>query len=195
MVKKDIPSWTRWLHIYLSMFSFAALFFFSVTGITLNHPDWIKGGQEAERFSGKVNSEWVAAGDSTPVAKLEIVEYFRNIYSIKARLTDFRTEETECSLSFKGPGFVADAFIDRGTGSYELTITSAGYLAIINDIHKGRDTGTAWAVIIDISAILMIVVSLTGFLMIFFIKKKKADGLLIALLGTVIFIVLYFVFV
>ena len=29
----------RWLHIYLSMFGLAAVLFFSVTGITLNHPN------------------------------------------------------------------------------------------------------------------------------------------------------------
>ena len=30
----------RWLHVYLSMISLAVVLFFSVTGITLNHPDW-----------------------------------------------------------------------------------------------------------------------------------------------------------
>ena len=34
----------RWLHIYLSMFGLAALLFFAVTGVTLNHPDWVFGG-------------------------------------------------------------------------------------------------------------------------------------------------------
>jgi hypothetical protein len=28
---------SRWLHIYLSMASFGILFFFAVTGLTLNH--------------------------------------------------------------------------------------------------------------------------------------------------------------
>ena len=36
-----------WLHIYVSMFGLAAVLFFSVTGITLNHPDWFFG--DAER--------------------------------------------------------------------------------------------------------------------------------------------------
>ncbi len=29
----------RWLHIYVSLFGLAAVLFFSVTGLTLNHPD------------------------------------------------------------------------------------------------------------------------------------------------------------
>src|SRR5689334_23093059 len=36
----------RWTHIYLSMFSMAALLFFSATGITLNHPSWFFGARE-----------------------------------------------------------------------------------------------------------------------------------------------------
>ncbi|RZK83430.1 MAG: peptidase, partial [Pedobacter sp.] len=34
--KKDIAKVSRWLHIYLSMVSFAIVLFFSVTGLTLN---------------------------------------------------------------------------------------------------------------------------------------------------------------
>src|SRR2546423_13238103 len=37
----------RWTHIYFSMFGLAALLFFSVTGITVNHPDWFYGGGAA----------------------------------------------------------------------------------------------------------------------------------------------------
>ena len=39
----------RWLHIYLSMFGLAVVLFFSVTGITLNHPDWFFGGAQSSR--------------------------------------------------------------------------------------------------------------------------------------------------
>ena len=38
--KRGFAFWSRWLHIYTSMFGLAAILFFSVTGLTLNHPDW-----------------------------------------------------------------------------------------------------------------------------------------------------------
>ena len=41
--------WFRWVHIYVSMLSFAALFFFAVTGITLNHPSWLGAGEQTLR--------------------------------------------------------------------------------------------------------------------------------------------------
>lgn len=68
----------------------------------------------------------------------------------------------QCEVSFKGPGYSADAFIDRATGKYELTENRMGLVAILNDLHKGRDSGKPWAVVIDISAILLTLVSLTG---------------------------------
>ena len=44
------PRSSRWLHVYLSMFSFAVLMFFAVTGLTLNHANWFDG-QERTRNS------------------------------------------------------------------------------------------------------------------------------------------------
>ena len=50
----------RWLHIYLSMFGLAAVLFFSVTGITLNHPDWVFGQVERKREAeGQVDVKWI----------------------------------------------------------------------------------------------------------------------------------------
>lgn len=137
----------------------------------------------------------MSGNDTTSVARLEIVEHFRDKHKIKARLTDFRVDDYECSVSFNGPGYTADGFIDRSTGSYDLTVTTAGYIAVLNDLHKGRDTGSKWAVIIDISAILMVLVSLTGFMMIFFITRRKSKGLWVAALGTVTLVLLYLIFV
>jgi hypothetical protein len=176
------------------MLSFAALLFFSITGITLNHTDWIEGKEKVEQVEGDLDAGWVKGGLAT-VEELKVVEYLRNNYAIRAPLSDFTTEETECSFSFKGPGFNADGFIDRTNGHYDLTITRYGLIAIINDLHKGRDSGKAWAWLIDVSAVLMILVSITGFLMLFLMKKKIASGLIISVLGTIAMVVVYYIFV
>ena len=39
--------------------------------------------------------------------------------------------------------------------------------------HKGRDTGKAWPGVIDVSAALMTLVSLTGFTLIFFLNRDR----------------------
>jgi uncharacterized protein len=192
MIKREIAAWVRWLHIYLSMFSFATLLFFAVTGITLNHTSWIEGQQRVEQVDGQLTLAWVAR--SATIDKLEIVEYLRNTHGIKASVTDFLIDDAECSVSFKGPGYAADAFVDRTTGSYALTVTKSGVVAIMNDLHKGRDTGSTWAWLIDISAVLMILVSLSGFIMIFFLKSKRLSGLLLTTVGTIVIILIYYLF-
>ena len=52
--------------------------------------------------------------------------------------------DTDCSVALKSPGYAADVFIDRATGRYELTEAKMGFVAVLNDLHKGRDSGAAW---------------------------------------------------
>jgi hypothetical protein len=192
----------RWLHIYLSMISLAVVLFFSVTGITLNHPDWFGSAAESSREAqGEIRRAWLhvpgpaAAEPSSDadrqVSKLEIVEHLRNTHAIHGALADFRVDDGECVVSFKGPGYNADAFIDRETGQYRLTETYHGFIAVINDLHKGRDTGRVWSVVIDVSAVLMTVISLTGLILLFYLKLRRIPGVIVALIGTVIAFVLY----
>jgi len=195
----------RWLHIYLSMFSLAVVLFFSVTGITLNHPDWFfsaaEGHAEAE---GQINPKWLhlpaaAAGPEVDdqaaraqhVAKLEVVEHLRSIHKLRGALADFRVDENECLVAFKGPGYSADAFIDRESGQYRLTESYHGFIAVLNDLHKGRDTGRVWSVFIDVSAVLMTAISLTGLVLLFYLKLRRVSGVIVALVGTAVVVVLF----
>jgi hypothetical protein len=176
----------------------AALLFFALTGITLNHPAWFFGGSERTvQVQGQLKPEWLnlpvpppdAEGrqdSANSVAKLDVVEYLRKTHGIRGALAEFRADERECMVTFKGPGYAADAFIERASGHYDLTETAHGFVAIINDLHKGRDTGKVWSVLIDVSAVLMTIVSLTGLVLLFYIKRRRRSGLLIALVGTIV---------
>ncbi|MEY2879582.1 MAG: hypothetical protein RLZZ15_1962 [Verrucomicrobiota bacterium] len=182
--KRRSASLFRWLHIYLSMVSFGILFFFAVTGLTLNHPDWLFGTNTvATQQRGTLEKIWVAPGPAEKIARLEIVEHLRRAGGVKGFLGEFRVEEAQCVVAFKGPGYAADATIDRATGAYELTETRHGWVAVINDLHKGRDTGAGWSLIVDLSAALMIVVSLTGMVLIYFVKRRFVSGLITAAVG------------
>ena len=191
----------RWLHIYLSMFGLATVLFFGATGLTLNHPAWFFGEAERSiRSEGTIRPEWLhvepppAAPSSSAVegdparevAKLEIVEHLRAAHAIKGALAEFRVDEYECLVSFKGPGYAADAFIDRASGRYDVTETLHGFIAVINDLHKGRDTGPAWSVVIDASAVLMVVIALTGLVLLFYLKMRRMPGLIVGLIGTAV---------
>lgn len=190
-LKRKFAEASRWLHIYVSMISFAIVLFFSVTGITLNHPDYFAGEMKETHEKGQMNTAWVAVTDTVKIAKLEMVELLRKQYGIKAPVTEFRIEEQQCAISFRGPGYAADAFVSREDGSYEITLLKAGAIGILNDLHKGRDSGTKWAILIDVSAVLMIVISLTGIILLLYIKRKRISGIAWALIGVVLSFLVY----
>ena len=96
------------------------------------------------------------------------------LFKLQGAVNDFRIEDNELSISFKGPGYAADVLVDRATGRYELTETRMGWIAVLNDLHKGRDAGKGWARLIDVSAVLMTVVSITGTPANFLFAKETA---------------------
>lgn len=192
-MKRAFAEWSRWLHIYLSMFSFVIVLFFSVTGLTLNHLDWFPEKEVLQEADGRINVAWVNAVDTAQVKKLEIVEFLRASYHVKGQLNDFRIDETECSISFQGPGYTADVFVNRAKGTFHLSERSLGVVAWANDLHKGRDAGQGWKWVIDFSAIFMTVISLSGLILLLFIKKKRASGLLWLVLGIGAIALFYFI--
>jgi hypothetical protein len=190
--KRRAASVSRWLHVYLSMVSFVIVLFFAVTGLTLNHAEWFGGKEQVKKFTGHVQLKWVKVKDTAAIAKLEIVELLKHSHHIKGDVSDFIIDDNQCTVSFKGPGYSADAFINRDNGEYKLTETSLGLIAVMNDLHKGRDTGKKWSYLIDAAAIFMSLVSLTGIVMICFMKKKRFTGFILVIAGLVICYTIYY---
>lgn len=189
-----MAAWVRWLHIYVSMLGLAMVLFFSVTGLTLNHQDWTFGAIErSESASGQIEARLLGASsgaDAPGVDQLAIVELLRARHHVRGALAEFRAETPECAVSFKGPGYSADAFIDVETGRYQLTQSSQGLVAVLNDLHKGRDTGRVWSWVIDVSAVLLAFISLTGLYLIFTLRLKRATRLVVAVVGTLLLVAL-----
>ncbi len=193
--KKRTAAISRWLHLYLSMLCFLVVLFFSVTGITLNHTEWFDGKQTEKKFEGALPVEWVNQPDTSKIKKLEIVEFFRNKYGIKGYVSDFFIDDEQCSVSFKGPGYSADAFIDRKSGTLQLSELRMGLFAVLNDLHKGRDSGREWSWLIDLSAAFLVLVSISGLMMLFFLRKRRLNGLMIAIIGGIICYLVYWLWV
>jgi hypothetical protein len=185
----------RWLHLYLSMGAFAIILFFAVTGLTLNHADWFSNQEKTIHSTGQMPQEWVRFSGNAEPAKLEIVERLRSAHKLHGAVSDFRIEDDQLSVSFKAPGYSADVAIDRNTGHYDLIEVRNGFVAVLNDLHKGRDAGKTWSLLIDLSAILLTLVSLTGLLLLFFVYKRRTSGLILAAAGTLLCYVVYLRFV
>ncbi len=119
------------------MCSFGVVFFFAVTGLTLNHPQWFAKQQRTITAKGSLNTAWTKTPADADVKKLEIVEFLRATHGIHGALSDFRVDDRECDVSFKGPGYSADVFIDRAP---EQALALFEWIGCVNEnfIEQGK---------------------------------------------------------
>lgn len=194
-LRKQTAIISRWLHIYLSMASFAVVLFFAVTGLTLNHAEYFSHGEVVKNLNGSLSAKEMGPKDHPDT--LAIVEHIRNTDHVHGAVNteDLRVDDDQITFSFRGPGYSADTTIERATGKYQVVETKAGFIAVINDLHKGRDSGKVWSWVIDASAVLLTLVSLTGLVLIFFIYKRRTSGLLLAAIATALCVLLYRIWV
>ena len=184
------PRWIRWLHIYGSMLGLCATLLFAVTGLTLNHADWFESGEPSVRSAtGKLPMAMLGE----PIDKLGIAERLRADHGLRGMVGEFAIDDVECLVVWKGPGYSADATIVREDGSYRVEESRRGVMAVLDDLHKGRDCGPWWSLVVDASAVVLTFLSLTGLWLLFYLKKRRRAGLLVALAGTTA-LVLAFVF-
>ena len=73
---------------------------------------------------------------------------------------------------------------DRGEAEQQ------GWVAVLNDLHKGRDTPGGWKLFLDLSALFLALVSLTGLLLGVLLPKSRRAALLVLGLGGLLFLAL-----
>lgn len=179
--------WLRWLHIYTSMLSLLVVLFFALTGITLNHPDWTFGGAERQQvLKGQLPGSWKAGGQ---VNWLTVDETLRAREGLHGLAQDPRSDAGGATLSFRAPGYSADVNITAG-GQYTVNVDEQGALAVLNDLHRGRDAGGAWAWAIDLSGGFLAVIALTGLGLMLYLKKVRLAALATLLGGAALVVVL-----
>lgn len=185
---RSLPRWIRWLHIYGSMLGLAATLLFAVTGLTLNHADWFERAEPFVReFDGALPRELLTGS----VDKLAVAERLRAAHRLQGMISEFAIEDAQCLVVWKGPGYAADATIDRADGRYHIEEAKKGWMAVFDDLHKGRDCGPVWSFAIDASAVVLAFLSATGLWLLFYLKKRRRSGLLVALVGTIVLLMAF----
>ena len=68
---------------------------------------------------------------------------------------------------------------------FRLASTRYGLVAVANDLHKGRHTSLAWSWLIDVSAVGLALVAITGLVLQLFIVRTRRLGLILIGVGVV----------
>ena len=195
--KRRIPAfWVRQFHTWHWMSSaicLAGMILFAVTGIALNHAGSIEADPEVATQEYTLPAELLrtlaavpdSAGPETvvPSAVAEWLDETADV-DVSNRTPEWNASELYVPLA--QPGGDGWVLIDRATGEVIHETTDRGWIAYLNDLHKGRDTGTAWSWFIDIFAAACVVFSLTGLLLLQLHAKKRRSTWPIAGAGVLI---------
>ncbi|GAA76661.1 MAG: PepSY-associated TM helix domain-containing protein [Colwellia sp.] len=194
--KRALYSTSRALHIYISTALFFLLILFCVSGIVLNHVDWLKNDKSNGHVTATIPAELVTKANAQlntlPSLYPEIEAYLATQYSLtKVKSIEWEKEDALVMLDYPLPAGFAYAELDFATGELNLDYQTGGFLSLIGDLHKGRHSGAVWSWVIDISAVLMIIFAITGMIILFQNRKKRLAGIWITVLGIATPLVIY----
>lgn len=203
---KSVQLWARRLHIYISMALLLVVLFFAITGITLNRPEvFVSDSPNITEQQLTLPTELFSSeqGEFVPNTKalLDYLSLHANVSGTASEVEVFtdldgnELIEGEISFDYKGPGYNATVFIDMTTAEATIESTHYGIIAVLNDLHKGRNSGEVWKWFIDITAVLMIFFVLTGVCLLLPKKKTLITSMKWMGAGSIITAFIYLVFV
>ncbi|MEF1310642.1 PepSY-associated TM helix domain-containing protein [Vibrio mytili] len=201
---KGVQTWARRLHIYISMALLLVTLFFAITGITLNRPELFERNEPIVQQHALVipAASLFLSSTSFQPNRSEVIAYLKRELQLSGMPSalDVYTEVEagellvgELSMDFKGPGYNATVFVDMTTGEAEVETTHYGIVALLNDLHKGRNSGDVWKWFIDATALLMVFFVLTGVCLLLPKKKTLRTSLQWMGFGTALSLIVYIV--
>ena len=203
----------RAIHLYSSMLMLLIMLFFTITGITLNHQDWFSDTPPSQMTEAELPEDLlktlIPVQDTTPdslnansassdeidaiTLAAPLIRWLRDEYSVRGQeiRLDWDEEERFLVIDIQQPGGYSIAEFDLNSGEVVLEQKNAGVIHILNDLHKGRHSGPVWQLFIDLSALIMLLFTLSGFWLLLPQKKRRARLLGISGVGTGILLLMY----
>jgi uncharacterized protein len=185
-----ITHWGLLVHIYVSMAGFTLVLLFAVTGLTLNHQDFGLSNPEITTKAISIPAELLESPDRAAISS-----HLQKTLDVRSPVTDYREDDSEIQVIFAAPGRRTLVTIRRDDRTAEVESENRGLLGRFDDLHKGFDAGTAWYWVIDFSAILLTVSSLTGMVTLFSLRTRRKSGFIVGAIGVITVVAIYFIWV
>lgn len=183
---------SRMLHGYLSAFAFIALMFFSLTGLLLNHPQWLASKDSAP-------SENIVSLSNTEIQTIQLAEsperQLDQLLSSKIKIVGaYKSGEVlddEIMLRYSSAKGSSTVFADLLTGQINIETKKPNVTSIIRELHRGKDTAQTWRLMIDGVAIITLLLSSIGFFLFFTIRFRLRKSMALCGSSFAIFILIY----
>ncbi len=173
---------------------------FAVTGITLNHAADIKTTPKITNTEITLSDAMLASVEALPLEgkvdlPKDLVRYFRRELNVNTAGRSAELTDIDIYIGLPRAGGDAWLAIDRETGLVEYETTSRGAISYLNDLHKGRNTGSVWALFLDVFSVATIFFCLTGLWLLQIHSNKRAITWPLTFSGLAVPVVILFFFV
>ncbi|GAC1370091.1 MAG: PepSY-associated TM helix domain-containing protein [Aquirhabdus sp.] len=178
--KSDFYRYARHVHAWLSAFAFLSLIFFAGTGLFLNNTDWFASKPEQVNLQINIPAEVLAQAKTIENPAPLLLDAIRKAALPHVLSGAFKSSDLvdgELNMRLAGAKGQTDITVALETGRAEITVKPASVLSTLKNLHKGRNVGSIWKLVIDISAILILILSIAGYLLFFSLRKRKAISL------------------
>lgn len=168
----------RMLHAYLSAGAFVMLMFFALSGLLLNHPQWLAPERKDSEPVILILDEAALSGalsSDRPVESLS--RLIKDQTAVIGAFQSAEIDEYEAFLRFSGVKGSTDVFVDLEVHEAEVETSRANVTSIIHDLHRGKDAGFFWKRLIDVTAILILAMSVAGLILFFSLRFRLATSL------------------
>jgi len=179
--KGEVYRQSRVWHGYLSALAFLALIFFAVTGLLMNHPEWTSSKAERPTEERKLTLPRTAL-DRAKAAADPGRALAADIGKRARLLGEFQSGEVvddQALVRLEGPRGSTDITVDMLTGAAEVSVEHARLVDTLNDLHRGKNAGKVWKLIIDLTAVVVLALSLIGYLLFFSLRYRLRTSLLL----------------
>lgn len=165
-INKKTLTGARLIHVYVSMALLTLLLFFSVTGITLNHPEWFSDVKpDVKESEQTLDMAYLVAPPLSPQQIDVVIQQVEQRLNLSLKQAEIESHVDELYISIKQAGANTSVAIDLTTGELFYEHTDYGWWALLNDLHKGRNTSVLWRWVLDLSSLLFIVFAVSGFIL------------------------------
>ena len=169
----------RLLHGYLSAFAFIALFFFSITGLLLDHPTWLAHEPAETTVRLVLPKAEIARAMAMPHPAEILAGAVAGRTPLIGRFKSGEAQGGEAFIQFQGARGASTVTVDTDSGAAEVVNKPSSLVTILDDLHRGRTSGPAWRAVIDLTAIVVMALSLLGYVLFFSLRFRLRTSLLI----------------
>lgn len=149
------------LHWVLGMVALLAMLFFAATGFLLNHAeDWELGSPTTSTREFDLDPHLAEKWTNPDAAIVALIRSGQGLGGLPEK-PEFKDDKL--TVVFKSPGVRHDITVEPATGKVRVETESHGLTGRLLELHRGKNAGAAWRLAIDGAALLLILLTLSGF--------------------------------